>query len=85
MSEVCHFKCELGSHSLATCSPVRRISEDAGAAVCKGPQSVIPHCSPGAQGLKKLKKTIVSKGLWRPGGWSVQSLGLCRRALQFLQ
>lgn len=69
MSEVCHFKCELGSDALrmGMCSPVRRISEDAGAAVCRGPQSVIPHCSPEAQGLKKLKKTIVSKGLWRPG------------------
>lgn len=46
MSEVCHFKCEMGSDSLGmgTCCPVRRISKDAGAVVCRAHQSVIPHC-----------------------------------------
>lgn len=42
--------------------------KDVGAAVCRGHQSVIPLCSPAAQGLKKLKKIILRKGLWRPGG-----------------
>lgn len=68
--EVCHFKYKMCSDSLGMgmCCPVRRISKDARAAVCRGLQSVIPRCSPATQGPKKFKKNILRKGLWRPGG-----------------
>lgn len=89
VSEVCHFKCKMGADSLGMgmYCPVRSISKDAGTAVCRGHQSLIPLCSPAAQGLKKLKENTLRKGLWRPGGSAGVSKvwDFARRALQFLQ
>lgn len=82
--EVCHSKCKMCSDSMrmGTCCPVRRISKDAGAAVQRPPVCDTPLLTNSTRA-----KEIQEKGTLETWGqcWSVQSLGLCRRALQFQQ